>query len=97
MDFNFKIRLLGFYNEENQRMDEEKFKKEEAKLLAELLDKSFSEIDSDVDTSFVTALKGNGVFIFRDAKYNLYAYYPHKHLAKITEVRYNKKVIMKLI
>lgn len=93
MDFNFKIRLLGFYNEENQRMDEEKFKKEEAKLLAELLDKSFSEIDSDVDTSFVTALKGNGVFIFRDAKYNLYAYYPRKHLAKITEVRYNKKVI----
>mgnify|MGYP001194322180 CR=1 FL=1 len=51
MDFNFKIRLLGFYNEENQRMDEEKFKKEEAKLLAELLDKSFSEIDSDGDTS----------------------------------------------
>lgn len=85
--------MLGFYNEENQRMNEEKYKKEEASLLAELLDKSFSEIDLSVDTPFATALKGNGVFIFRDAKYNLYAYYPHEHLARITEVCYNKKMI----
>ena len=95
MEFNFKMRLLGYYNTDNQRMNEENFRKDDAKVLASLFDKTFANIPDNADVLFAQALRGHGVFIFRDNDYNLYAYYPYEHIARITEVRYSANAIIK--
>ncbi|OUP31197.1 hypothetical protein [Bacteroides sp. An19] len=95
MEFNFKMRLLGYYNTDNQRMNEENFRKDDAKVLASLFDKTFANIPDNADVLFAQALRGHGVFIFRDNDYNLYAYYPYEHIARITEVRYSVNAIIK--
>ncbi len=96
MDFNFKIRLLGYYNFENQTLNPESIHKEDAEVLAELLDDSFSNFLNDVeiiDNQFLEAFKGRGVFIFKDERNHLYAYSPSTHIVRISNVKYDRKVI----
>lgn len=96
MDFDFKIRLLGYYNFNNQNMNPESIHIEEADILAKLLDKSFAEFANDKNTTdikLLEAFKGKGVFIFKDERNHLYAYSPSTHMARISDVEYNKKAI----
>ena len=99
MDFDFKIRLLGYYHLNNQKMNPEDTYVDDAERLAKLLEKSFANIVNDknvTDAKFLEAFKGKGVFIFKDERSNLYAYSPSMHLARISNVKYNKNVIMQV-
>lgn len=96
MNFDFKIRLLGYYNSENQTMNPESIHVEDAERLAKLLDDSFSEFLNDervVDNRLLEAFKGKGVFIFKDERSHLYAYSPSTHIARISDVKYDRRVI----
>ena len=87
------LRLLGYYNEEGQEMAEETIYSQEAAELAFLLDKTFSNIDDiNQDEGFNEALK-TGVFVMRDRGSHLYAYWPQKKIARISNVAYNRDVI----
>lgn len=92
MEFNFKMRLIGYYNKPNQNMREEQEQVEDALLLAKLLERSFSFLQEDVQDQplFLSILKGNTVFILKGEDGKLYAYYPYKKIARITKVKYVK-------
>lgn len=96
MEFNFKIQLLGYYNKENQCMNPEQKYVQEAETLVKLLSKSFDGLTSDMESSFSAALRGDAVFIFRNHYGDLFAYYPCKQLARITNVKYNSQDIIKV-
>ena len=96
MDFNLPIQLLGFYNKINQHMHPEQIHVKDAETLAQLLSKSFAGLQSNVNSSFSAALRGDAVFIFRNNKGDLYAYHPCQGIARITDVRYDSKHILKV-
>lgn len=90
---DLSLRLLGYYNEEGQTMVEETVHPELAQELAFLLDKTFTNIDDiNNDEGFAEALK-TGVFVMRDLEFHLYAYWPQKKIARISNVSYNRDVI----
>lgn len=93
MDFNFKMRLIGFYNKIGQNMVPEALFVEDAETLAPLFSKSFDSLISNpgVDDVFKSVIKGNSVFILKGENGKLYAYYPSKNIARISKVRYNKQ------
>ena len=95
MTFDFKIRFLGYYMKPGQNMKEEEQFPEEAAALAPLLQKSFDSLQREAihSETFLEALDGNAVFIFRDQKKNLYAYFPIKGIARLTAVKYSKSNI----
>ena len=92
MDFDFKMRLIGFYNTPKQNMKEEECRLIEAEELANLLGETFRNLTHFVsdDLVFKSVLKGNTVFILKDEENNLYAYYPYKRIARLTDVVYDK-------
>ena len=90
------LRLLGYYNKEGQVLNEETEQVDQAKALAELLDKTFSNIDNaNNDEAFEAALR-EGVFIMRDKDYHLFAYWPKNKVARITGVSYNRDALTPL-
>lgn len=93
LDFDIKMRLIGYYNKPNQSMNEETVRADEAQKLAQLLGATFSQFvrNDDVDAVFKSVLKGNTIFILKGEDGNLYAYYPYKKMARLTDVRYVKR------
>lgn len=90
------LRLLGYYNKEGQVLNEETEQVEQARVLAERLDKTFSNIENEnIDEEFEAALK-EGVFIMRDKDFHLYAYWPKNKVARITGVSYNRDALTTL-
>lgn len=89
-----ELRLLGFYQLPKQNMNPESKYVECAKKLEEYLYESFKKIESiNSPDSIIKDLYRTGVFIFKDKKSKLYAYFPKKRIARISEVKYNKKYI----
>lgn len=95
MEQTNKMRLIGYYNKPNQSMREEATEIDKAQALATLLKTSFNSLvnDENVDAVFKSVLKGNTVFILKDEKANLIAYYPYRDIARVTDVIYDKKHI----
>lgn len=91
-----ELRMLGFYNYPHQNMNPETERVEEAAILAELLDSSFKDSLSEFDAdSPLVRLYDTAVLIFRDRDKNLYAYFPKKRIARLTDVVYNKYKVLK--
>ena len=95
MDFNTKLRIIGFYNKPNQDMKPEDCFVEEANTMASLLSISFSSLlnNEETDTFFKGFIEGNSVFILKNEDNWLLAYYPKKQLVRISNVIFNKKHI----
>lgn len=95
MNFNAKLRLIGFYNKPNQDMMPEDCFVKEAETMAALLYTSFSSLldNKDTDSFFREILTGNTVFILKNEDNWLFAYYPKKQIARISNVIFNKKHI----
>lgn len=99
VDFkNLKLRLIGFYDEEGQYLNEEQKYPEQASMLARLLEKSFSYLEVISQTnediaSVIAGYKNKAVFILRDEKFSLYAYWPYKKNVRLTNVFYNQSSI----
>lgn len=95
MDIHKKFRLIGFYNKPNQNMYEELVFVEEATELAKLLGSSINSIVSNnkTDSLFRSIIKSNTIFIFKNEDNELAAYYPYKGIARLSDVRYEKKDI----
>ena len=91
-----ELRLIGYYNKPNQTMHEETEFVEEAACLAERLKISFDSLrnNSLTDAIFKSILNSNAVFILKDRDNNLYAYFPCKNIARISNVVYNKKSVV---
>lgn len=95
MDFNFKLRLLGYYQFKNQKMNPEELRVEDAQQLAPLLSASLDSIltNPQADEFIKKAIAGNAVFIFKDEAGQLYAFHTTSKNAKLTSVRYSKDII----
>lgn len=90
------LRLLGYYNSENQQLNDETEDPERAARLAELLAKTFDEIDDpNDDPDFMDAVR-NGVFIMRDKEARLYAYFHKERKARVSGVFYNRDSLVSL-
>lgn len=102
MDYNFKLRLIGYYTGEKQNMNPEKRFPAEAEKLANLFGKTFNDtfssvdIDQTNDKKFVESLSSNTVYIFKDEDRNLYAYYPKKQIVRLSSVIYDRKAVCKI-
>lgn len=98
MDFNFKIRLLGFYHFPNQDMKPETEYVEEAKELARLLNVSIGSLmkNPDTDKELKVIIKDGAVFIFKDEKNNLYGFFTKNRTARITNVKFSKESIIQV-
>jgi hypothetical protein len=93
--FNFKIRLLGYYNFPHQTMKPEEGYIEEADELAPLLSRSLESILHNplCDDNLKEVIQSATVFIFKDEKNKLYGYFTGTKIARITDVFYNKNYI----
>lgn len=91
-----KMRLIGYYNTPNQTMHAETEYVEEATFLAERLKTSFNSLRNNTATDdiFRSILNSNAVFILKDEEQNLYAYFPCKDIARISNVVYNKRSVV---
>lgn len=98
MEFNFKIRLLGFYHFPNQDMKPETERVEEAKDLARLLNASVGSLMKNPDTEkeLKEIIKDGAVFIFKDEKSNLYGFFTKNRTARITDVKFSKGAIIQV-
>ncbi len=90
------LRLLGYYNEDNQAMNPEKEFSELDQELAELLSKTFEKIKNEKKAEELKLAIDNGVFIMKDTKHNLYAYLHKKKLARVTNVEFNRECLTQL-
>ena len=93
--FNFKMRLLGYYNFPNQTIKPEEAYIKEAEDFAPLLRASLESIkhNENADDLIKEVISGCVVFIFKDEKNKLYAYFTGAGIARITNFFYNKKCI----
>ena len=91
-----KMRLIGYYNKPNQTMHAETEFVEEAACLAERLKISFDSLrnNATTDVIFKSILNSNAVFVLKDKKDKLYAYFPSKNMTRISGVVYNKKHVI---
>lgn len=90
--FNFKIWLLGYYNFANQTTKPEEVYIKEAEDLAPILRASLEESikhNENADDLIKEVISGCAVFIFKDKKKKLYAYFTGAEIARITNVFYN--------
>ena len=90
--------MLGYYNNERQHLKEEQIYPDEARELAALLCESFKGLGTLAPKNYevraaLEAYRGTGVFIFKDENNNLYAYWPHQQIARISHVSYYKENI----
>lgn len=90
------LRLLGYYNEENQTMHPEEKYPELAQELAELLSETFERIKDVKNAEDLKLAIDNGVFIMKDKESNLYAYFHKKKLARVTNVEFNREGLTQL-
>lgn len=101
MNFDIKLKLVGYYSGEKQNMYPEKRFVEEAANLNELLEKTFQQtfsgegetVSEDVATFYESFLK-DCVYIFKDENKNLYAWFRAKHIARISQVKYDRNSII---
>lgn len=90
------LRLLGYYNEPDQKLNAETERPEFAEELGKQLDLTFSNIeDVNHDDGFADALK-NGVFLMRDRNSHLYAYWPKEKVTRVTGVVFNRQFLTSL-
>jgi hypothetical protein len=89
------MRLLGYYKSPNQTMKPEEAYIEQAKELASLLCVSLNSIKyNDCSDDFMkNAISEDAVFIFKDERNKLYAYFSGTNIARITNVFFSKKAI----
>ena len=94
--FENEMRLIGYYNKPNQTMHAETEFVEEAACLAERLKISFDSLrnNATTDVIFKSILNSNAVFVLKDKKDKLYAYFPSKNMTRISGVVYNKKHVI---
>lgn len=94
-NFNFKIRLLGYYNFPNQTMKPEEAYVNDAEELAPLLRMSLESVKDNpcADDYIKDVIDNPAVFIFKDEENKLYAYFTGTGIARITNVFYNKNSI----
>lgn len=94
--FENKMRLIGYYNHPNQKINKEGEFPENAEFLAKLLKKSLDSLRKNelTDPIFKSILNSNAVFILKDEENNLYAYSPSTNIARISNVVYNKKAVV---
>ncbi len=95
LDIKSKFRMLGYYHFPNQKMNPETRYKEEAELLAPLLDASLQSMheNEEVDSTLKEMLSSATVFIFKDEKNNLYSFFTKNKTARLTNVKYNRNDI----
>ena len=95
MEFNKIIRLLGYYNFPNQKMNPESERVEEAKQLAPLLERSIDSLSQNpnTDDDLKNVIKTPAVFVFKDEDGHLCAYFTKDKTAKLTGVVFTRKVI----
>ena len=87
------LRLLGYYNGPDQKLNPETEQIEFANALGELLSGTFSNInDPNDDPDFASALE-TGVFLMRDRESHLYAFWPKERVARITGVMFNREAL----
>ena len=92
MDYNFKLKMIGYYTGDNQTMKPEKRFVKEAETMATLLDLTFSNsfkennLEKVADKHFIEALKGNAVYFFEDENKYLIAYYHLNHMVRFSHV-----------
>lgn len=93
--FDFKLRLLGYYSSSDQKMNPEEAYVSEAEELSSLLHASLVSLVNNelTDDDIKEAILGTTVFIFKDNKNKLYAYFSGTGIARITNVSYSKKDI----
>ena len=98
LTFEKKMRLIGYYNHPNQTMHEESIYIEEAKRLAELLNKSFESLRNNtaVALDFKEILNSCAVFILKDEDSNLFAFFPCKNIARISDVVYKRNAVKQI-
>lgn len=91
-----ELRLLGYYNAPDQRLNDETEEPERAMRLAELLVQTFDTLDNpNEDPAFLAAVQ-SGVFIMRDREGRLYAYFHKERKAKVNGVFYNRESLVPL-
>ncbi len=101
MNFDIKLKLVGYYSGDKQNMYPEKRFIEEAAKLNELLEKTFQQtfsgesgiVSEDVATFYESFLK-DSVYILKDEDKNLYAWFKAKHIARISRVKYDRDCII---
>lgn len=101
MEWNIKLKLIGYYTGEKQNMYPEKRFVEEASKLNDLLGQTFqltfeplpAEINEHT-ADFIKSLSENSVYIFKDEDKNLYAWFKAKGIARISQVVYDKQSIL---
>lgn len=96
MEFNFKMRLLGYYTSPNQVMKPEEELVDDAKVLADLLGKSIDMLYQNplVDDTMKSVITSRTVFVFKgEEDGHLYGYFTTDRIARISNVRYQKNFI----
>ena len=89
-----ELRMLGYYNQPGQKMYPETEKVASANELCKLLSFSFkSRNDLSEPYNEIAKVYDTAVLIFKDREANLYAFFPHGNIARLTNVVYNKKLI----
>ena len=93
-----KFRLLGYYHLPGQNMKPETERIEEANDLARLLNASVGSLmkNPETDKELKEIILDGAVFIFKDAKNNLYGFFTKNRTARITGVNFSKKDITKV-
>ncbi len=85
-----QLRILGYYNNPDQRLNPEEEDPVTAGELAQLLKRSFANVeDPNEDTGFAEALR-TGVFVMRDRDSHLYAYWPREGEARVSNVEISR-------
>ena len=91
-----KLRLIGYYSSQNQKMNPETEKIQEALALAPLLRASIESLwnNPKTDLDFKKTISTPTVFIFKDENGSLSAYFTKDNIARVTGVVYNRQFIV---
>ena len=85
-----QLRILGYYNNPDQRLNPEEEDPVTATELAQLLKRSFDSMDDpNKDADFDEAIR-TGVFVMRDRESHLFAYWPRQNEARVTNVEISR-------
>lgn len=91
-----ELRLLGYYNDPGQWMDDETEEPERAQQLASLLAQTFDTLDDPNDDPAFKNAVNNGVFILKDQESRLYAYFHKERKARVNGVLFNRDNLAQL-
>ena len=95
INLHIKMKLIGYYQSEDQFMRTERIFPEKAEELASLLQKSFDSVSHNrrISDEMKQVFKDNTVFILKGEDGRLYGYYPKYNVARITAVHYAKGIV----